>query len=89
MIAGDPPTCRSGKHPDPRETAAEELEPASVRRDGPLGKPVTIWVERAMLGLDQADTAEARGPRKARHERVRTTIHVGTPGQTSSAPSHR
>jgi hypothetical protein len=26
--------------------AAEELELASVRRDGPLGKPVTIWVVR-------------------------------------------
>src|SRR3954467_3883657 len=30
---------------------AEELELASVRRDGTLGKPVTIWVVRVGDGL--------------------------------------
>jgi hypothetical protein len=59
--------------------AAEELEIASVRRDGTLRKPVTIWVVRRGDGL-YVRSVNGRGSSWFRAAQVRHEGHIRAGG---------
>jgi hypothetical protein len=59
--------------------AAEELEIASVRRDGTLRKPVTIWVVRRGDGL-YVRSVNGRGSSWFRAAQVRREGHIRAGG---------